>query len=77
MRLTFSIAAQADVLALAELHTAKEAVRQARARPANAIRLDAFDAEAGAEGFYAKCGFLEVGRVTYRKAPLISFELVL
>jgi GNAT superfamily N-acetyltransferase len=55
----------------------KEAVRQARAWPADAIRLDAFDADAGAGGFYAKCGFREVGRVTYRKAPLIHFELVL
>jgi GNAT superfamily N-acetyltransferase len=53
----------------------KEAVRQARAWPADTIRLDAFDADAG--GFYAKCGFREVGRVTYRKAPLIHFELVL
>jgi GNAT superfamily N-acetyltransferase len=55
----------------------KEAVKQARAWPADAIRLDAFDAEAGAGAFYAKCGFREVGRVTYRKAPLIYFELVL
>jgi ribosomal protein S18 acetylase RimI-like enzyme len=54
-----------------------EAVKQARAWPANAIRLDAFDADAGAGAFYAKCGFREVGRVTYRKAPLIYFELVL
>jgi GNAT superfamily N-acetyltransferase len=42
-----------------------------------AIRLDAFDAEAGAGGFYAKCGFREAGRLIYRKAPLIYFELVL
>jgi ribosomal protein S18 acetylase RimI-like enzyme len=55
----------------------KEAVKQARAWPADAIRLDAFDADAGAGAFYAKCGFREVGRVTYRKAPLIYFELVL
>jgi GNAT superfamily N-acetyltransferase len=54
-----------------------EAVRQARVWPADAIRLDAFDAEAGAGAFYAKCGFREVGRVTYRKAPLVYFELVL
>jgi GNAT superfamily N-acetyltransferase len=54
-----------------------EAVKQARAWAANAIRLDAFDADAGAGAFYAKCGFREVGRVTYRKAPLIYFELVL
>jgi len=55
----------------------EEAVKQVRAWPADAIRLDAFDADAGAGAFYAKCGFREVGRVTYRKAPLIYFELVL
>ena len=54
-----------------------EAVKQVREWPADAIRLDAFDADAGAGGFYAKCGFHEVGRATYRKAPLIYFELVL
>lgn len=42
--------------------------------PANSIRLDAYDAPAGAGGFYAKCGFREVGRVVYRKTPLIYFE---
>ena len=55
----------------------EEAVKVARAWPADAIRLDAFDAEAGAGAFYAKCGFCEVGRATYRKAPLVYFELVL
>ena len=54
-----------------------EAVHQARAWPADAIRLDAFDANAGAGEFYAKCGFREVGRVIYRKNPLIYYELVL
>jgi len=54
-----------------------EAVKQARDWPADAIRLDAFDADAGAGAFYTKCGFREVGRVVYRKAPLIYFELVL
>jgi GNAT superfamily N-acetyltransferase len=54
-----------------------EAVKQARTWPANAIRLDAFDANAGAGEFYAKCGFREVGRVVYRKDPLIYYELVL
>jgi GNAT superfamily N-acetyltransferase len=54
-----------------------EAVQQAQVWPAEAIRLDAFDADAGAGGFYAKCGFREVGRVTYRKAPLVYFELIL
>src|SRR5580658_939286 len=55
----------------------KEAVKQVRVWPADAIRLDAFDTEAGAGAFYAKCGFREVGRVVYRKAPLIYFEMVL
>ncbi len=55
----------------------EEAAKQARAWPAHAIRLDAFEGDAGAGEFYAKCGFREVGRVTYRKAPLIYFELVL
>lgn len=54
-----------------------EAVQQARAWPTDAIRLDAFGAESGAGGFYARCGFRECGRVIYRKAPLIYFELVL
>jgi GNAT superfamily N-acetyltransferase len=54
-----------------------EAERQARAWPAGAIRLDAFDADAGAGGFYAKCGFKERGRTTYRNAPLIYFEKIL
>jgi len=55
----------------------KEAVKHARAWPTDAIRLDAFDADAGAGALYAKCGFREVGRVAYRKAPLIYVELVL
>lgn len=55
----------------------EEAVKQARDWPVGAIRLDAFDAEAGAGAFYTQCGFREAGRVTYRKAPLIYFELLL
>jgi len=54
-----------------------EAVKVARAWPAGSICLDAFDADAGAGGFYAKCGFTERGRVTYRIAPLIYFEMLL
>ena len=53
------------------------AVRIARKWPADAIRLDAYDAEAGAGEFYEKCGFREVGRVSYRGTPLIYFELIL
>ena len=55
----------------------QEAVAQARAWPADAIRLDAFDAVAGAGGFYARCGFRETARVVYKRNPLIYFELVL
>ena len=55
----------------------KEAEAVTRAWPADAIRLDAFDAEAGAGAFYAKCGFREVARVTYKKDPLLYFEMVL
>src|SRR5262249_43542229 len=47
-----------------------EQARQiASAWPADAIRLDAYDAKAGAGGFYASCGCTEVGRVTYRSTP--------
>jgi len=39
--------------------------------------LDAYDATAGAGWFYAKCGFRETGRVTYRNVPLRCYELTL
>ncbi|HEU0076227.1 MAG TPA: GNAT family N-acetyltransferase [Longimicrobiaceae bacterium] len=51
-----------------------EAVRLARGWPADAVRLDAYDAEAGAGGFYLACGFREVGRVSYRGVPLVYYE---
>jgi GNAT superfamily N-acetyltransferase len=51
-----------------------EARSQALSWPAQAIRLDAYDAPAGAGGFYAKCGFREVARVVYRNTPLVYFE---
>ncbi|HYU52330.1 MAG TPA: GNAT family N-acetyltransferase [Gemmatimonadaceae bacterium] len=54
-----------------------DAVRIARGWPADAIRLDAFDADAGAGSFYAKCGFVERGRVVYKGDPLIYYELLL
>jgi len=54
-----------------------DAVRVARGWPAEAIRLDAYDAEAGAGGFYERCGFREVGRVIYRSVPLIYYELLI
>ncbi len=55
----------------------KEAEAHARAWPADAIRLDAFDAAAGAGPFYAKCGYREVARVVYKRDPLIYYELIL
>lgn len=55
----------------------EEAKAVAAAWPAEAIRLDAYDAAAGAAPFYSKCGFREVGRVTYRGVPLVYFELLL
>jgi GNAT superfamily N-acetyltransferase len=43
----------------------------------DAIRLDAYDNEAGAGPFYERCGYRDVGHVVYRGVPLIYFELVL
>jgi GNAT superfamily N-acetyltransferase len=42
--------------------------------PADAIRLDAYDAPAGAGLFYTKCGFRNLGRAEYRGCPLLYFE---
>ena len=55
----------------------KEAEANARAWPADAIRLDAFDNVAGAGPFYAKCGYREVAHAIYKEDPLVYFELVL
>lgn len=52
----------------------EQTLRIARDWPADAIRLDAYDAPAGAGEFYRKCGFLEVGRTSYRGNPLVYFE---
>ena len=46
----------------------------ARAWPANALWLDAYDAPAGAGGFYARCGYALVGRAVYRGVPLVYYE---
>jgi ribosomal protein S18 acetylase RimI-like enzyme len=54
----------------------EEVKRIAREWPSDAVRLDAYDAEAGAGGFYARCGYREVGRAAYRKVRLIYFELL-
>ena len=55
----------------------EEAERIARKWPADAIRLDAYDAEAGGGPFYQQCGYTETGRASYRKVPLIYYELLL
>jgi len=55
----------------------EDACAVARAWPADAIRLDAYDAVAGAGAFYAKCGFAERGRVVYKGTPLVYYELLL
>jgi GNAT superfamily N-acetyltransferase len=52
----------------------EQARRIARDWPADALRLDAYDAPAGAGEFYRKCGFREVGRTSYRGNPLVYFE---
>ena len=53
------------------------AVKIVKQWPGDAIRLDAYDAEAGAGEFYGKCGFREVGRASYRNTPLIYFEMLI
>lgn len=53
------------------------AIESARQWPADSIRLDAYDSPAGAGEFYRKCGFIEVGRVSYRSVPLVYFEFLL
>ena len=50
------------------------AKKMTRDWPAHAIRLDAYDGLAGAGPFYARCGFEEVGRVSYRSVPLVYYE---
>jgi GNAT superfamily N-acetyltransferase len=55
----------------------EEAAQAARTWPADAVRLDAFDADAGAGGFYARCGWSEVRRTSYRNSRLIYYEFLL
>jgi predicted N-acetyltransferase YhbS len=55
----------------------QEAETIARASPADSIRLDAFDAPAGAGPFYSKCGYHELAHVVYKNNPLVYFERVL
>ena len=54
-----------------------QADKAVRAWPGHSIRLDAFDANAGAGAFYAKCGYRETGRATFREVPLIYYERLL
>jgi GNAT superfamily N-acetyltransferase len=51
-----------------------DAIRICKAWPADALRLDAYDSDAGAGAFYRKCGLTEVGRAVYKNTPLIYYE---
>ena len=51
-----------------------DAIRMCKAWPADALCLDAYAADAGAGGFYRKCGFTEVGRTAYLNTSLIYYE---
>jgi GNAT superfamily N-acetyltransferase len=53
------------------------AIAIARDWRGDAVRLDAYDADAGAGGFYLRCGFREVGRVVYKRTPLRYFEWII
>lgn len=55
----------------------EDALAVAKEWPADAIRLDAYDADAGAGPFYARCGFRERGRVVYKGDPLVYYEFLL
>lgn len=55
----------------------EDALRIATAWPADALRLDAYDAAAGAGRFYKKAGFERRGRVVYKGDPLVYYELLL
>lgn len=55
----------------------EEAARMVKAWPADAIRLDAHNADAGAGDFYERCGFRRVGVTVYRETPLVYYELLL
>lgn len=69
-----SVADQGKGLGRLALEDAKAV---AAAWPAEAIRLDAYDAAAGAGAFYARCGYQERGRIVYRRDPLVYYELLL
>lgn len=69
--------AQGQGVGRAMLADAEMRTRSWPGGPGHAIRLDAFDANAGAGDFYAKCGYQERGRAVFRTAPLIYFERLL
>jgi GNAT superfamily N-acetyltransferase len=72
--MTVSVAHQGEGLGRLAM---TDAIAVARAWPADALRLDAFDAAAGAGDFYVRCGFEERGHVVYKNDPLIYYELLL
>jgi ribosomal protein S18 acetylase RimI-like enzyme len=72
--LTVSVAHQRQGLGTQAM---EDALAVAREWPADAIRLDAYDATAGAGEFYLKCGFTERGRAVYRGDPLVYYEMLL
>jgi GNAT superfamily N-acetyltransferase len=72
--MAISVAHQGQALGRQALEDARAV---AQAWPADAIRLDAYDAPAGAGRFYAKCGYVERGRVVYKGNPLVYYELLL
>ena len=53
-----------------------EALITARAFPADALRLDAYDSPAGGGEFYRRCGWTAAGGKSYRGVPLLYFELM-
>ena len=55
----------------------EDACTIAEAWPADAVRLDAYDANAGAGRFYARRGFTKRGRVVYEGDPLVYYERLL
>jgi GNAT superfamily N-acetyltransferase len=55
----------------------QDAIALAEEWPAEAIRLDAYDAEAGAGKFYEKCGFEFRGGAVFRGTPLLYYEHLL
>ncbi|WP_291156872.1 GNAT family N-acetyltransferase [Gemmatimonas sp. UBA7669] len=55
-------------------HALDDAKTIVREWPAQSIRLDAWDAPAGAGGFYEACGFISRGAVVYRGTPLRYYE---